>query len=249
MRSVDHSKNIIELQGVSFSYNQNEVIKDVSLNIHRGDYVGVIGPNGGGKSTLIKLMLNLLQPDQGDIKLFGTSVTKFKDWYKIGYVAQKTHFEPNFPATVEEVVRMGTYSRRGLFNLTTNNDKKRVVEALKQVEMLDYRDRQISDLSGGQLQRVFIARALVSHPEVLFLDEPTVGVDVKTQKQFYKLLRKLNRDLSLTLVLASHELQVMAHEATELVYINRTLEYYGDPQEFINSDYFHKLVEKGGDHH
>ncbi len=249
MYKIDHSKNIIELANVTFSYNHNEVIKDFSLSIHKGDYVGIIGPNGGGKSTLIKLMLNLLKPDQGQIKLFGTELRDFKDWYKIGYVAQKSHFEPNFPATVEEVVRMGTYGRRGLFNLTTKEDNRQVKKSLEQVEMQEYKNRQISDLSGGQLQRVLIARALVSKPEVLFLDEPTVGVDIKTQKQFYALLRKLNRELCLTLVLASHELQVIAHEATELVYINRTLEYYGEPKQFLNSNYFQKLVEKGGVHH
>src|SRR5439155_21975117 len=113
----------------------------------------------------------------------------------------------------------------------------------------DFRKRQIGDLSGGQQQRVFIARALAIEPEVIFLDEPTVGVDVKTQKQFYSLLRKLNKQLDLTLVLVSHELDVVAHESTELGYINRTLEYYGDPTEFLKGQYFHELIGKKGVHH
>jgi zinc transport system ATP-binding protein len=249
MQSVNHTHTIIELETVCFSYKNEEVIKDVSLEIHKGDYVGIVGPNGGGKTTLLKLMLGLLKPNDGKVSLFGKDITTFKDWSKIGYVPQKTIVETNFPVTVEEVVAMGRYGKIGLFHFPSAKDKAKVHQSLKQVDMLDYKDRQISDLSGGQQQRVFIARALATEPEVIFLDEPTVGVDVKTQKQFYQLLRKLNKDLELTLVLVSHELDVVAHEATELVYINRTLEYYGDPDEFLKGAYFHELIEKGGLHH
>lgn len=246
---LDHSHTIIELDRICFSYNQEEVIKDVSLKIHKGDYVGLVGPNGGGKTTLLKLMLGILKPKGGSIKLFGTDINKFNEWYKIGYVPQKTYIEMNFPVTVEEVVAMGRYGKRGIFRFSTKEDKEKVFKALKQVDMFAFRNRQISDLSGGQNQRVFIARALASEPEVIFLDEPTVGVDVKTQKAFYALLRKLNKELDLTLILVSHELDVVAHESTELGYINRTLEYYGDPNEFLKGKYFHELIGKGGLHH
>src|SRR5258708_20715329 len=127
----------------------------------------------------------------------------------------------------EEVVGMGSFGKRGMLRFTTKSDMEKVHKALSEVGMFSYRDRLISNLSAGQQQRVFIARALATEPEVIFLDEPTVGVDVKTQKQFYTLLRKLNKELELTLVLVSHELDVVAHEATELGYINRTLKYYG----------------------
>src|SRR5258708_3892296 len=143
---------------------------------------------------------------------------------------------------------MGRYGKVGVFYFPLKVDKEKVVQALTQVDMLDFKHRQISNLSAGQQQRVFIARALVTEPEIIFLDEPTVGVDVKTQKQFYSLLRKLNKQLDLTLVLVSHELDVVAHEATELGYINRTLEYYGDPEEFLKGSYFHELIGKGGVH-
>ncbi len=249
MQNVDHSETIIELDNVCFTYTSEEVIKDVTLQIHKGDYVGIIGPNGGGKSTLLKLMLGILTPAQGSIRLFGQDIKLFKDWYKIGYIPQRKYIEMNFPITVEEMVAMGRYGRRGLFRFPTKEDKEKVLQALKHVDMLSYRGRQISDLSGGQQQRVFIARALASEPEIIFLDEPTVGVDVKTQKQFYSLLRSLNRELPLTLVLVSHELDVVAHEATELGYINRTLEYYGEPEEFLKGAYFHELIGKGGLHH
>lgn len=249
MQQVNHSHTIIEIDRVCFSYITEEVIKDVSLQIHKGDYVGIVGPNGGGKTTLLKLMLGLLEPEHGKIKLFGTDIKDFKDWPRIGYVPQRTHIDANYPITVEEMVAMGRFGKRGLFRFPTKEDKEKTIQALRQVEMQNYKNRQINDLSGGQQQRVFIARALASEPEVIFLDEPTVGVDVKTQKQFYALLRKLNKELDLTLVLVTHELDVVAHEATELGYINRTLEYYGEPEEFLKGKYFHELIGKGGLHH
>lgn len=249
MHIADHKHTIIELENVSFAYTTTDVVKDVSLCIHKGDYVGIIGPNGGGKSTLLKLMLGLLKPKKGSVKLFGTEISKFKEWYRIGYVPQKTTIENNFPVTVEEVVLMGRFGRLGLFRFPTKKDYEIVSNALKQVDMFEFRKRQISDLSGGQQQRVFIARALATEPEIIFLDEPTVGVDVKTQKQFYNLLRSLNQELDLTLVLVSHELDVVAHEATELGYINRTMEYYGEPTEFLKGAYFHELIGKKGLHH
>lgn len=249
MHTVNHSETIIQLETVCFSYTHEEVIKNVSLEIHRGDYVGIVGPNGGGKSTLLKLMLGLLTPQDGTVKLFGKELHTFTDWSTIGYVPQRTHIEMSFPVTAEEIVAMGRYGKRGLFRFPTKEDKQKTLHALKQVDMLEYKDRQISDLSGGQQQRVFIARALASEPEIIFLDEPTVGVDVKTQKQFYELLRKLNREMNLTLVIVTHELDVVGHEATELIYINRTLEYYGNPEKFLEGEYFHELIGKGGVHH
>ena len=248
MQNLIHEETIIELQRVCFSYSKEEVIKDISLQIHRGDYVGIVGPNGGGKTTLLKLMLGILRPSDGKVQLFGQDIKDFKDWYKIGYVPQKTYVEINFPVSVEELVAMGRYGKIGLFHFPTNKDKEKVHWALSQVDMLMFKNKQLSDLSGGQQQRVFIARALVTEPEIIFLDEPTVGVDVRTQKQFYSLLEKLNRKLDLTLVLVTHELDVVAHESTELGYINRTLEYYGDPEEFLKGKYFHQLIGRGGLH-
>jgi len=249
MNNLHHTNPVIELDNICFSYTKEEVIKDVSLQIHKGDYVGIIGPNGGGKSTLLKLMLGILKPSDGTIRLFSAPQENFKDWSKVGYVPQKTNIENNFPIKVEEAVSMGRFGKRGLFHFLNAKDKEKTRLALKQVDMLEFKDRQISDLSGGQQQRVFIARALASEPEIIFLDEPTVGVDIKTQKQFYALLRKLNKEMNLTLILVSHELDVVAHEATEIAYINRNLVYYGDPAEFLKGEYFHELIGKGEIHH
>jgi zinc transport system ATP-binding protein len=190
-------------------------------------------------------MVGLLKPTKGEIRLFGEKNTRFTQWHKIGYVPQKaTNFDLQFPATVEEVVSMGRNARRGLMRSFNREDKKKVHEALKQVDMFDYKDKLIGDLSGGQQQRVFIARALASEPHIIFLDEPTAGIDVKTQEQFYTLLKKLNHDFGLTLVLVSHDIDVVAHEATELACINQTLIYHGSPTEFMAGDYLKNLYSK-----
>lgn len=243
---INHKQNIIELIGVSFSYQNEQVIKDVSLSVHKGDYLGIIGPNGGGKSTLLKLILGILTPTKGKVLLFGKDLGKFKDWSKFGYISQQVaHIDPNFPMNVEEIVTMGRYAKLGLFRFPGKKDKEIVKKSLEQVGMWDFRKRLIGDLSGGQQQRVFIARALAGEPEIIILDEPTVGVDERTQKQFYTLLQNLNNKLNLTLLLVSHELDIVAHEATEIAYINRNIVYYGIPKAFLESEYVEKLTGKG----
>lgn len=243
--TLDHTKNIIEIENISFGYTNELVLKDITLNIHQGDYLGMIGPNGGGKTTLLKIMLGLLKPKSGTVKLFGTDINKFKDWHKIGYVPQKAiNFDVKFPATVEEVVAMGRYGKRGLLHWSNKEDKNKVKESLEQVEMLEFKDKLIGDLSGGQQQRVFIARALAGEPQVIFLDEPTVGIDVKTQEQFYGLLKKLNKTLELTLVLVSHDIDVVAHETTEVACINQNLVCHTSPHMFFQGDNLEKLYGK-----
>jgi zinc transport system ATP-binding protein len=246
MHPVDHTKNIIELEHISFAYTEEEVLHDINLNIHQGDFLGVIGPNGGGKTTLLKIMLGLLKPSTGSVRLFGQDLREFRDWKRIGYVPQKaTNFDPNFPATVKEIVAMGRYAQRGLFHFLTKRDYEIVDKALNQVEMRPYQDRIIGDLSGGQQQRVFIARALASEPEVILLDEPTVGVDKRTLEDFYALMTKLNVELSLTLVLISHDIDVVASQATEVAWINRRLIYYGPPDEFVKENRVADLYGEG----
>lgn len=246
MQAVDHTKNIVELKHVSFAYSDEEVLQDINLNIHQGDFLGVIGPNGGGKTTLLKIILGLLKPTAGVVRMFGQDLGDFHDWKRIGYVPQKaTDFDPAFPATAREIVAMGRYAQRGLFHFLTKYDHAVVDKALDQVEMRPYQNRIIGDLSGGQQQRVFIARALASEPEVILLDEPTVGVDQKTQEDFYSLLGKLNRDLSLTLVLISHDIDVVASQATEIAWINRRLIYYGSPEELVRENSVADLYGQG----
>lgn len=243
--SVNNSKNIVEVKNISFSFGKEPVLKNISFDIHEGDYLGIVGPNGSGKTTLLRVMLGLIKPSGGEIKFFGQALERFSDWSKVGYVPQKaTNFDPLFPVTVSEVVQSGRYGKRGLARRLTKADQLIINRALLDVGMLDLKDKLIGDLSGGQQQRVFIARALAGEPKIIFLDEPTVGVDIKTQEDFYNLLRKLNRGFGITLVLVSHDIDVIANEATNLACINQTLIYHGKPEEFVKGDYLEKLYGK-----
>ncbi len=234
MQSINHLENIVEVKNISFSYGTEEVLRDITFNIHQGDYLGIIGPNGAGKTTLLKIMLGLLKPSTGSVKLFGQAIEKFKDWPRIGYLPQKvTSFDVNFPATVREIVLMGRYGRRGLLRKTTNEDEKIVEDTLRQLDLWDYRDRLIGDLSSGQQQRIFIARAMASQPEVFFLDEPTTGIDQRAQDEFYALLGKFNKEMGLTLVLISHDIERVTREAMHIACIDHTLVCHSSPQEFL----------------
>lgn len=237
--SVNHSENIISVSDASFSYGENEVFKDIQLNVHRGDYLAIVGGNGSGKTTLLDTILGLRPLSSGSIALFGVALGDFKEWKRIGYVPQKvTNFDQNFPATVEEVALMGRFGRRGLFRNTTKEDRAKVEEALARVEMTEYKNRLIGELSGGQQQRVFIARALANDPEILFLDEPTVGIEAAVQEEFYALLKKLNEELSLTIVLVTHDIESIAHEAMHVAYMDKHgLMFHSSVDHFLKTEY------------
>jgi zinc transport system ATP-binding protein len=235
---VNHKKNIIEVKNLSFAYNNEEVLRDINLQIHKGDYLGIVGPNGGGKTTLLKCILGLLKPTRGGVGLFNQDIKSFDDWSRIGYVPQKINFDPNFPSTAKEVIAMGLYGKKGLFKRLGKEDWEAVNKALEEVGMQKFGNRRIGDLSGGQQQRVFIARALVSNPEVIFLDEPTVGVDTDTRNQFFKLLSDLNRKLDLTLVLITHDIDVILHHGvSEVAFINQEVQFYGSPSGLLKTRY------------
>jgi zinc transport system ATP-binding protein len=226
---------IVDLEHVCFSYGGERVLEEVSLQIHRGDFLGVIGPNGSGKTTLLRIMLGLLRTECGQVRLFGTDIRAFHDWRLMGFVPQRAVFEARFPASVFEVVLSGRCGVAGLGRRFGPRDRDASLEALDTVGMAGYHDRLIGNLSAGQQQRVFIARALASNPQLLVLDEPTVGVDVDAQEQFYSLLRRLNRDLHTTLVLVSHDIGVIAQEVTKLACLNRTLVFHGSPEDAARS--------------
>ena len=236
MHQVDHTKNIIEVDDVSFSYGEHEVLRNINFSIHKGDYLAIVGGNGSGKTTLLKIILGLLKPSSGSVRLFGKDVSDFRERSRIGYVPQKaTAFDKNFPTTVEEVVVMGRYGIRGLFNRVTKEDREYARRALEQVGMWEHRSRLVGDLSGGQQQRVFIARALAGNPEIIFLDEPTVGVERKVRDEFYALLRKLNDELDLTVVLVTHDIENVAHESMHIACIDRTLFFHESVDAYFKS--------------
>lgn len=209
-------------KNLTFAYGHDQVTNNLSFEVRKGEYVGLIGQNGSGKSTLLKLLLGLLKPAKGTIELLGTPIEKFRNWDKIGYVPQRSGiFDTSFPATVEEIVAMGIVGQRKLFHTLDELDQRAITEALEVVDLLSMRKKLISELSGGQQQRVLIARALAGKPDILFLDEPVVGIDTMVQRKFYDLLQHLNKNLGLTLILVSHDLDIVAHEADYLMLMSQ----------------------------
>ncbi|MFH2105692.1 MAG: metal ABC transporter ATP-binding protein [Candidatus Micrarchaeota archaeon] len=217
-------KVLIELKNVCFSYGKHRILKDIDLKVMRGDFVGMIGPNGAGKTTLLKIMLGLLKPDSGQLIIFGKDSKTFNEKHRVGYVPQKaTNFDQNFPATVFEVASMGRFAKIGFFKPLSKSDLGAIEKSLKLVGMLEHKDSMIGSLSGGQQQRVFIARALAGEPELLLLDEPTVGVDEASQKMFYDILDSLNKKMGLTCILVSHDVGMVSTHVNKLACINQKL--------------------------
>lgn len=226
-------ENVLEIKGLSFKYEQQNVLEDIHLTVPEGAFLGLVGPNGSGKSTLLKCILGLLKPQQGAVQLFGKDIRKFRDWNKIGFVSQKANsFNSGFPATVLEVVSTGLVSKVGLLRFFNKEHNRKVMDAISAVGMEEFAHRNIGDLSGGQQQRIFIARALVSEPELLILDEPTVGVDTKNVHNFYQMLEKLNQDLGITLVMVTHDIGTITEKVTHVACLNKTLHFHGLTADF-----------------
>lgn len=225
---------IVEITNVNFEYNGISILEDIDLVIERGDFLGIIGPNGSGKTTLLKIMLGLIKPKTGVIKLFGEDIHRFKEWHRIGYVPQHAiNFDVNFPLNVFEVVSMGRFSKKGLLKRLNKKDWSIIENALEIVGMKEFKEKKIGELSGGQKQRVFIARALTSEPELLILDEPTAGVDVRVQKEFYDFLESLNRERKITLVLVTHDIGTVTSRVGKLACMNKKLFPECHPEEFF----------------
>lgn len=243
--SVTHDnkvKSCIDVQNVSFSYDGNSVLEDITFQIQSGDYVGIIGPNGGGKTTLLNLLLGLLQPTAGSIHIFGHSVDTAHEHIEVGYVPQRiAQLAPSFPATVEEIVLSGRTMRRGFFAPLSEADRSAVIRALDVTGMSKAAKKRVGALSGGERQRVWIARALASEPRILILDEPTVGVDVSTMESLYSLLTKLHQELGLTILLVSHDIDTVAREVTTVLCLNRRLCCHVPAKEFNKEDYLRDI--------
>lgn len=208
---MNEDKNAIEIENMTFAYDKEPVLENVNLWVKKGDYLSILGPNGAAKSTLIKLMIGLLRPQKGKIKLLGEDIAKFKDWDKIGYMAQQVQdVNISFPATVEEVISSGYYEGIGKFN--KKKRREAVEDVLNKLEIEELASKLIGNLSGGQRQKVFLAKTIVKRPEIIFLDEPTSGIDINYQKEFYKLLRKLN-DEGVTIVIVTHDIMAAFREA------------------------------------
>ena len=212
---------VLEVKDLSFSYPDKSILHRLSFDVDAGDFMCIVGTNGTGKSTLLKLILNQLSPLEGEIKLLGTNSEKYKDFASIAYVSQKaTNINRDFPATVEEVVSLGLYSKKGLFKRNTKEDKKLIDSAFERVGMLDYKHRQIGYLSGGQQQRVFIAKALISDPRIIFLDEPTTGIDIRAVDSICCLLGDLNKNSGITIVMVTHDISSIIYHSNKILVLS-----------------------------
>lgn len=219
---------VININNVSYRYNSDLVLENVSFAVEQGDLLGIIGPNGAGKTTLFCLMLGLLEGYQGKITMFNADIRKNrKVLKKIGYIPQKKSIEKGFPATVEEIVSLGVYERKPY--------KDKIISAIETVGLFKQKDKRIGELSGGQQQRVLIAKALVNNPQLLILDEPTTGIDLEAQNRFYALLRKLNSENKITTILASHDLDAINKLANKVACVNRKMFFHGEAHEFFGN--------------
>lgn len=243
---------VIELEHVSFSYNGHSIIEDANLVLYERKLTALVGPNGGGKTTLLKLILGLLRPNEGSIRILGKPPKEALS--DVGYMPQHAHLDPKFPVCVNEVVLMGRIGRSLPIWRYTKNDRLAAEKALKDVDMWDHRSEHFSELSGGQRQRVLIARALASSPQLLLLDEPAAGLDCVVESQLMDLLKGLVENI--TVLMVSHDLSYVSQHVNSVVCVNRQVlvhpaqelegafvnELYGSPMKVVR----HDLLGSGG---
>ena len=237
-------QEVVSVSGVTFFYEDKKVLDSVSLDILEKEFVAFVGPNGSGKSTLMKLMLGLLKPDEGNVKLLGKMIENFNNWPEVGYISQDVRaFNKSFPATVREIIAANLYSKMGFLKIVDAEKEQKIDQALSRVDLTGYKNRQLGNLSGGQQQRVFIARTLVNEPEVIFLDEPLVGVDGSAQESFFRLINSLNRNLGITIVMVSHDIHIISSEASRVVCFSGGKLFIHDADNFDYASYQNR-VEK-----
>jgi zinc transport system ATP-binding protein len=227
---------VLSVENLSFGYGPVEVLRDVTFAVEPGDYVILAGPNGAGKTTLMKTVLGLTGSHKGKVELFGQVRRDFAGWGRIGYLPQRVNaFNPLFPATVKEVVGLGLLSQKTFPRRLTRNDELKVRQTLDLMGIPDLKDKSVGELSGGQQQRVFLARALVSNPELLILDEPSTALDPQARESFLEFIRKLNREQEITVILITHDTDLIGRDANKVLYLDRRVVYYGLAADLCNS--------------
>jgi len=228
---------IFDVKDLSFNVRGVCILSNISLQVFSGEYIAIIGPNGGGKTTLIRMLLGLEEPTSGEVRLFGKKLKNFKEWHKIGFVPQRASLvDENFPATVEDIVKMGRVAKRGIFSRYSKEDAQKVHDAMEKMHISHLKEKMVGTLSGGQRQRVMIARALASSPEILILDEPNTGVDAISQERFYKLLSQLNKEDGITILFITHDIGVIADDIGRLFTINQKATICNDPKEALSCE-------------
>lgn len=209
-------KEIIKLEKISFSYGKEEFLKDISLSIYEDDFLGIIGPNGGGKTTILKLILGLITPKKGKITVFGKSPKEAR--YEVGYLSQFKNVDFDFPITAYEIVLLSRVGNK-ITKRYSKEDKEAVKDAMKRLNIWNLKDKKLNELSGGEKQRVFVARALANEPKALILDEPMSNLDIHIQEEFYKILKELNKKIAIVIV--DHDLEMVSKYAKEVVCVNK----------------------------
>ncbi len=228
--------SIIDCKNLSVRYRQSLALEGISFSVEPGDYIGVVGPNGSGKTTLIKTMLGLLKPESGSIEIMGESVHGFNQWQKIGYLPQATTItNKSFPATVAEVVATGLLGGKSFPRTLSGVDQQHVRTILDILDIGHLQHEQIGNLSGGQTQKVFLARAMVATPAILILDEPTAALDPSTREHFYETIARLNKEQGTTIMLITHDSGTIGKYASKMLYLDHTLVFYGSFAEFCQS--------------
>lgn len=237
------SVNIISAKGLCFQYNSTEVLTDVSFDLEKGEYLGIVGPNGSGKTTLTRLILGFLKPSKGSISVFDTNPSQFTEWHRVGYLPQKNSSSgSHFPATVKEIVALGLLSKKRSPKKIDRYDLMSIDKSLDSMGILNIKDELIGELSGGQLQRVLIAKAMVNEPDLLILDEPTTAIDPEIRERFFDILNKLNRENHLTIIIVTHDIGTIGRYASRLLYLDKKVIFFGSFESFCTSsdmtDYF-----------
>ncbi len=238
---MEKGTNIIELNNVNVVLKDRLVLEDINFKVVSGSFTAIIGPNGAGKTTLFRVILGLQKYISGDVKIFGKPPRDLgRERNKIAYVPQIRSVDLKFPIKVKEAVLMGRYARLGLFHSPSKEDKAVAREMMERVDILSIADKPLGKLSGGQMQRVFIARALAAQPEIIFLDEPTSGVDQLHTSDFYELLKKL-RSEDMTVLMISHDVGVIASYVDTIACLNKRLIIHGVPQDVLTADTLEKM--------
>lgn len=225
---------VISIQGLSVSYGRKTVLSHIYMDVLPGHLIGVIGPNGAGKSTLFKSVLGLIEPTAGKIEVMGSEMEDHRS--RVAYIPQKDNVDWDFPATVWDVVSMGRYPHKGILQRMNSEDHSIIMQALEDMGIADLKDRQIGQLSGGQQQRVFLARALAQEADLLFLDEPFVGVDITTEERIIEILRQLV-STGKTCLVVHHDLSTVSDYFDQVILLNRRLVRYGDTPDTFTEEH------------
>jgi zinc transport system ATP-binding protein len=227
---------VLAAANLRFTYNGDEVLRGVSFSVDPGEFVALAGPNGSGKSTLLRILLGLLPAETGSVRLLGHAPDDLNQKWRVGYVPQRTTVPEGLPATVAEAVAAGRLARRGWFRRLRRDDHDAIAHAMESVQVSDLADRRLGELSGGQLQRVLIAKALVTEPELLILDEPVAGVDVDAQARFRDALVHLVDEHGAAVLLVSHEFGAVADDLDRVLVLQRgVITFAGTPDELVAS--------------